>query len=137
MRKLGVLMLGIFFLFLGHAEASGFPQGLGIMGDPSSNDKELGEYTKAVRTKIGNNMSKSLVALEEGTVSLDFDISSDGKLIQVSVNNEKTKASPEMISVAITAVKQSSPFDPFPEDMAKKNSQLPFSIILSLKPAAQ
>ena len=68
-------------------------------------------------------------------MSLDLEISSDGKLIKVRVNNDKTKASQTLINSAVMAVKDSTPFGPFPELLARNNSKLPFNINLSLKPA--
>jgi hypothetical protein len=134
MRQLGIVILGIMFLLLAHDKAFSDTQG-GLFGAVNAYKQDYADYTKAVRTKIGYNMSKRLDVGEEGTVSLDFVLSSDGRLIQVSVNNVKTKASQKMISTAIMAVKQSAPFDPFPESMARSNSQLPFNINLNLRPA--
>jgi outer membrane biosynthesis protein TonB len=128
---MGIAILGMMFLFLGHINA--YPSVMGGFGY-TTYDQEYGDYTKAVRVKIGNIMSKHLDIAQEGTVSLKFEISSDGKLIQVSVNIDKTKASQKMIDMAIQAVKESSPFGAFPDELAK-NNKLPFSIDLSFKPA--
>lgn len=139
MRKIVVGMLGLVFLFLGHDQAFSLPQGLGLENSAitgaSSYDMVYGEYVKAIRLKIGNNMSKTLKVLEEGKVGLDFELSSDGKLSWVHINKEKTNASQVMIDSAIKAVNDSSPFEPFPDALAKKGNKLPFNITLSLKPA--
>jgi hypothetical protein len=133
MKKTVIVLLGILFLFLGHDQAFSLPQGLGISADATSFDSEYGAYSQMLRLKVGNNLSKRLTVLEEGTVNLDLQISSEGKLIFLRVNNDKTKASQLMINNAIMAVKDSTPFDPFPKELARDNSKLSFNIYFSLK----
>ena len=138
MRQICILILGIFFIFLGHGKAYSLPQGLGLENagmsvDSFLNNQDYKVYAKAVRIKIGDNTYKRFDVIEAGVVSFDFEINSEGKLVNVRVNNDRTSASQKLINTALMAIKNSSPFDPFPPSLAKDYHKLPFTIKLEVK----
>src|ERR1700733_6515160 len=93
-----------------------------IYETPSSPDAlyalEYKDYVRTLRDKIEDIAYKNYDATDIGTVSLDFELASDGNLIQYSVNNESTNASQKTIDIGIDSLQKAVPFAPFPSAMA-------------------
>jgi len=101
---------------------------------PTSSDalyaQEYKDYVRTLRDKIENIAYKKYDATDVGTISLDFEVASDGNLIQYNVKDETTDASQKIIDIGLNALEQAAPFVPFPDAMAKRYSKLVFTIVL-------
>jgi len=102
---------------------------------PSSSDAlyaaEYKDYVRTLKDDIENIAYKNYDASEVGTVSLSFEVGTNGNLIQYNVNDESTSASQKLIDLGIDALHKAGPFAPFPSEMAKRYSKLVFTIVLN------
>jgi len=102
----------------------------------SSNDLyalEYKDYVRTLREKIEDIAYKKYDGTDDGTVSLDFEVGSDGNLIQYKANDESTDASQRIVDIGLDSLEEATPFVPFPEAMAKRYSKLMFTIVLDFQ----
>lgn len=92
----------------------------------SDNEAYL-DYCRALRKKIYNYAYKNYRYLKTGEVNLYFRLKNNGKLIATEVNQSRSKASNDLITAAVKAVKQAAPFSPFPNSL-QDNPYLDFEI---------
>lgn len=100
----------------------------------SSNDlyaQEYKDYVRTARYKIENIAYKKYDASDVGTLSMDFEVGSDGNLIQYKVNDETTDVSQKITDLGIDSLEKAAPFTPFPAEMARRYSKLVFTIVLN------
>jgi len=71
-------------------------------------------YFSDVRSRIRYYAYKNYERLDEGSVFIKLTLLKDGTVKNVEIDKKKTKASDYLINLAIQAVKDSSPFPPFP-----------------------
>ena len=77
-------------------------------------DAPYSEYYLAVRKKIYQYACLYYNQPEQGSVSVRFDIFKNGDVGNVEVDKNKTNASEALINAAIKAIKDASPYSPFP-----------------------
>jgi hypothetical protein len=95
-------------------------------------NEDYASYSRAVREKIKQSFSSAYKRFYKGgDVSLLFIVNSDGTLAQYDVDPQESTGDRKLIAIAVTSLKKSSPFPPFPERLAE--SQLPFSIMISFR----
>ena len=118
---------------------SGYPMSLAaqeaVYETPSSSGDlyaaEYKDYVRTVRYKIEDIAYKRFDVTDDGTVSLDFEVSADGNLVQYNVNDQSTDASQKIIDIAVDSLQKAAPFAPFPAAMSKRFSKLVFTIVLN------
>ena len=95
-------------------------------------DKDYISYSQAVRDKIRKRLVDSYRHyFKEGNVNLFFVIKSDGRLLDLIIDNRRSTDDKKLVDIAVSSLKEASPFSPFPKKLAA--SQLPFSITISFK----
>lgn len=97
-----------------------------------SNPKYL-SYNQSIRQKI-KSRAYSFVDhpdFEKGEIYLTFALASDGTLIQVKIIEAKTKANAYLREVGLRSIRESAPFEVFPEDL--NYPELTFNIVISFE----
>ena len=82
---------------------------------------EYQEYFLAVKKRIYDFAYKNYNVLEVGQVYFYLTILNDGTIKNIEVDKSKTKASENLINVAVKAVSGASPFSPFPKDLSQNS----------------
>jgi len=88
-------------------------------------------YYQIVREKIRRSAYQNYTHNETGEVYLSFIISCDGYIKEVRLVEEKTKAANYLRGIALSSVKDASPFPNFPKEL--DYPQLSFNIIISFE----
>ena len=103
-----------------------------LKSDKITNPKYL-SYNENIRQKIQERAYSHIhdPDLESGEVYLTFVIDSSGKLTQVKIIPEKTKASSYLKDIGIRSIRDSSPFPPFPKDL--NYPELTFNVVISFQ----
>ncbi len=101
-----------------------------IKYDPKS-DEYVGYY-QVVREKIMQGL-KNLYRYHyrSGDIYLLFTVKSDGTLVGFDVDRARSAKDKTLIDIAATGLKRSSPFPPFPKDMALP--EVSFNVVISFK----
>ena len=95
-------------------------------------DKNYAAYSQLIREKIKGKLKKEYSHYySDGEVTLFFIIRSDGTLEKFGVDRKKSTDDTKLIKVAVSSLKDSSPFPPFPETLS--DEVLPFSLTVSFK----
>jgi TonB family protein len=106
-------------------ESDKIEKSLGIVKDSKNK-----EYFQGIRDKIKTTVHKYYSANpKQGIVYLRIHLLQNGKVKNLKVYKDKTKASAEVIKLALEAVKKASPFKPFPNNL-KQYPELYFDIRL-------
>ncbi|MCX7662072.1 MAG: hypothetical protein N2Z79_05270, partial [Candidatus Omnitrophica bacterium] len=90
--------------------------------------KSIFDYYCYINEKINQTAQKNLPN-QEGKVKLSFVLSREGRLVEEPKVESSTEEA--LIAYAITAIKDASPFIPFPEGLEKEKEQ--FFIIIDYK----
>lgn len=89
-------------------------------------------YNKIVRERIKQRLLSAYKRFYKGgDVNLLFIVNADGKLAQFDVDYKESTTDKKLIDLAVSSLKKSSPFPPFPERLS--DPQLPFSVTISFK----
>jgi TonB family protein len=89
-------------------------------------------YNKLVRERIKQSLLSAYRRFYKGgDVNLLFIINADGKLAKFDVDYKESSTDRKLIDLAVSSLKKSSPFPPFPERLS--DPQLPFSVTISFK----
>lgn len=96
-------------------------------------DPEYIQYANAVRRKIGKTLKDIGRSNDSGNLMLEFELSSSGRLLRYRIDETQSQASQELITEAISALRLSYPFEPFPRSLKRKYDKLEFTINLSRK----
>jgi len=90
-------------------------------------------YNQSIREEIRKRAYQYVdhPAFQSGEIYLTFIISSAGALKQIKIIEEKTFANAYLREVGIKCIKDSSPFAPFPKDLAYP--ELTFNVIISFE----
>lgn len=99
---------------------------LGKIGNPS-----YISYYQVVREKIRRAAYQNYNRNETGEVYLTFVISNAGYLKEVRLVEEKTQAADYLKEIALTSVRNASPFPSFPKEL--DYSQLTFNVVISFE----
>jgi len=95
-------------------------------------DKNYAAYSQLVREKIKGTLKQEYTHYyNDGEVTLFFIIRSDGTLEKFGVDRKRSTGDTKLIKVAVSSLKDSSPFPPFPETLS--DEELPFSLTVSFK----
>jgi len=89
-------------------------------------------YYQEIRQKISDCAEKVYLkskTTEEGEVSVNFIVASNGELLSMNIIEEKSSQSVFLRSLALETIRTSNPFLPFPEGMNQAQSN--FNVILS------
>ncbi len=99
-----------------------------------TNPRYLG-YKETMQQKIKQriNAYARRYAFDVGEVYLTFVVASSGALRQVKVVESKTNANAAFREACLRSVRESSPFPPFPQDLAYP--ELPFKILITSREA--
>ena len=99
-----------------------------------TNPRYLG-YKETMQQKIKRriNAYARRYAFDVGEVYLTFVVAASGKLLQVKVVESKTNANAAFREACLRSVRESSPFPPFPQDLAYP--ELPFKILITSREA--
>lgn len=84
-----------------------------------SGDAAYSEYFQTIRKKIYHYVYLKYSGLYTGIVNLRFKVKHNGKILDIKVNKDETKASGMLIGETIKALKKTSPLPPFPEGLNK------------------
>jgi hypothetical protein len=96
-------------------------------------DSKNKEYFQGIRDKIKTSVHKYHFSnSKQGIVYLRIHLLQNGKLKDLKVYKDKTKASEEVIKLTLKAIKKASPFMPFPDNL-KQYPELYFNIRLAVK----
>jgi len=68
---------------------------------------------------------------DEGEIYLVFTLNSTGILGQIEILGQRSTDSRRLKDIAIKALKESSPFPPFPEEL--DNPQINFNVVISFR----
>ncbi|UCB57367.1 MAG: energy transducer TonB [Candidatus Omnitrophota bacterium] len=99
---------------------------------PKEKEKVYLEYYKAVREEIRRFVIESSPRfIACGEVCLYFVLSSDGKLEEIKVVEERSTKNQQLKKIAARGVQGAAPFSPFPEDLGEK--QLSFNVVISFE----
>lgn len=91
------------------------------------------DYNDYVRQKITKVSYQHLNAYnEEGKVLLVFKLNNRGELLEMKVDDENSKASPEIKELALKVLKESAPFKSFPAKY-RKYPELEYKVLLSFE----
>jgi hypothetical protein len=94
--------------------------------------KDYASYNTVVREKIKQRLLSTYKRFcKGGDVNLLFIINADGKLAQFDIDYKTSTIDKKLIDIAVSSLKRSSPFPPFPEKLS--DPQLPFSVTISFK----
>ena len=89
-------------------------------------------YYDLIRQKIKYNLFKMYRPRNrQGEVYVEFVLGSDGKLKDAQVLNEKSTQSTHLQEVTIKALRISSPFPPFPEEL--NDPEINFNVVISFR----
>jgi len=88
-------------------------------------------YYQVVREKIRRSTYQNYNRSETGEVYITFIISSAGYLQEVRLVEEKSQASTYLKDIALSSVKNASPFPNFPKEL--DYSQLSFNVVISFE----
>ena len=89
-------------------------------------------YYDLIRQKIKYNLFKMYRPRNrQGEVYVEFILGSDGRLKDAQVLNEKSSQSTHLQEVTIKALRQSSPFPPFPEEL--NDPEINFNVVISFR----
>jgi len=89
-------------------------------------------YYDLIRQKIKYNLFKMYRPRNrQGEVYVEFILDSDGKLKDARVLNEKSTQSKHLQEVTIKALRRSSPFPPFPEEL--NDPKINFNVVISFR----
>ncbi len=102
------------------------PVGLEKINNPS-----YISYYQIVREKIRRAAYQNYSSSEEGEVYLSFIISTDGRLQEVRLVEEKSSPKPYLREIALSSIKDASPFPNFPKEL--DYPQLSFNVIISFE----
>ncbi len=89
------------------------------------------DYYRTVREKIRKNAYQNYQGLRQGEIYLNFNIGKDGSLRSLELTEQSSQDN-NLKEIALSSVKRSAPFPPFPEDL-KDYPQLQFSISIHFK----
>ena len=96
------------------------------------NNKDYITYAQAVRERIKQKLIRNYRRhYKEGDVNLLFIIQSDGRLTEFDVDHKNSTDDNRLIDIALSSLRQASPFSPFPKELDVE--QLPFSLTISFK----
>lgn len=100
--------------------------------DKITNPKYL-TYTETIRNKIRQRayMFVDDPEFQEGKVYLTFAISSNGELQAAQIIEDKSAANDYLKKVCLQSIEESSPFPPFPKDLAFP--ELTFNVVISFE----
>jgi len=100
-----------------------------------STNKDYIGYYQVIREKIMQKLKNQYRDhYKNGDVHLSFTLKSDGKLESFFVDRAKSSDDNALIDIATTGLKRSSPFPPFPKELA--TPKISFSVIISFKEKA-
>jgi len=88
-------------------------------------------YYNLVREKIRRTAYQKFTRLDAGEVYVSFIISCDGTLEKVRVNEEKSVSNRYLQEIALSSIKDSSPFPKFPAEL--DYPQLSFNVVISFE----
>ncbi len=88
-------------------------------------------YLRNLRVKIQAKVDRNYFISQNGEVVVIFDLASDGSLVRVGISPEST-SDERLRSIALKAIKESSPFLFFPEEL-KKYPLVRFKIPIEFK----
>ncbi|MFO8052758.1 MAG: TonB family protein [Candidatus Omnitrophota bacterium] len=88
-------------------------------------------YYRIIREKIRKKAYQSYKGQDQGKIYLNFNITSNGSLEAIQLMGQSAKSS-ELKKIAISSIKESTPFPSFPEGL-EEYSQLQFNISIHFK----
>jgi len=90
------------------------------------------DYYQSIREKIRQLVEKNYMSfLDYGEVCLHFVLTSDGKLLEIRVLEERSTNNPQLKEIVKRSVREASPFSSFPEDLNLK--ELSFNVTVSFE----
>ena len=90
------------------------------------------DYYQSIREKIRHLVEKNYMKfLDYGEVCLHFVLTSDGKLLEIRVLEERSTNNPQLKEIVKRSVREASPFPPFPKDLSLK--ELSFNVTVSFE----
>lgn len=99
---------------------------------PKEKEKVYLEYYKVVREEIRRFVTESSPRfIACGEICLYFVLSSDGKLEEINVIEERSTQNQQLKKIAARSVQGAAPFSPFPENLGEK--QLSFNVVISFE----
>jgi len=90
-------------------------------------------YYQIVRSKIEQYAQTRYGKLDVGEVYLTFIISSDGRLRELKLIEDRTSASQYIKKISVQSIKEADPFPPFPLDL--KYPELSFHVVIYFEEA--
>jgi len=97
---------------------------------PASNDYL--SYHQLIREKIRRRLKENYTDYSnQGEVYLVFTIRSDGVLLRCDIEKMASTADGRLTDIALTSLKEASPFPPFPKELSE--AQLSFQLTISFK----
>lgn len=88
-------------------------------------------YYQIVREKIRNRAYNHYSRFETGDVYLTFVVTSDGRLREVKLIEEKSRAGGYLKEIALRSIRDSSPFSAFPSSL--QFPELSFNVVISFE----
>lgn len=89
-------------------------------------------YYNMIREKIKKTLLKMYKSrFDEGEIYLMFALNSTGILGQIEILDRRSTDSRRLKDIAVKALKESSPFPPFPEEL--DNPQINFNVVISFR----
>lgn len=94
--------------------------------------KDYISYYQLIREKIRQRLKANYISRRrEGDVSLVFELSSDGKLVSLAIENAGSTTDRTLRGIAASSVKEAAPFAPFPKALALP--RMSFNLVISFK----
>ena len=101
-----------------------------VRSEKMNNPHYMG-YNEVIRNKIKEYVYLNYSRSDTGELYITFALSSDGRLKQIKIIEDRTSASQYLKNVGLKSIQEASPFPPFPENLSYP--ELTFNIAISFK----